>query len=62
MKRFLVRRTKVFSDLSQNIGHIFFATMFIGPIIAKQSSLYLSMYGFLISFLLWSVGVLLAKK
>jgi hypothetical protein len=52
-----MERSKVFSEILRDIGQVFFASMFIGPLVAGSVNLPLLLFGLLFSVLAWYSSV-----
>lgn len=57
-----MERAKVFSEILRDIGQVFFASMFIGPLITGSVDLSISLFGLLFSVLAWYSSVSLIKE
>ena len=56
-----ITKTDKFSDISQDIGQIFFAGFVVGPIVGTWSSAVV-ISGIILSLGFWYVSILFAKK
>lgn len=54
-------RYQVISEVSRDIGQVFFASLFIGPLITGKINWLLVIMGFFLSIMFWLFGVLLIK-
>ncbi|KKQ34824.1 MAG: hypothetical protein US50_C0035G0004 [Candidatus Nomurabacteria bacterium GW2011_GWB1_37_5] len=54
-------KLKVISSISQDIAQVFFASVFIGPLINSESSLLTLILGFILSVAFWilSIGIIM---
>jgi hypothetical protein len=57
-----MEKTKVFSEILRDIGQVFFASMFIGPLITGSVDISISFFGLLFSVLAWYSSVSLIKE
>ena len=55
-------QTKTFTNITQDIGQVFFATMFLGPLVGKTTNLYMITGGFILSFTFWSISLALVQS
>lgn len=61
MVRFSQAKNNALSELLRDIGSIFFATLFIGPFITKDTNPYLVTFGFILSVISWVFGIGIIK-
>lgn len=50
------------SEIARDIGQIFFASMFVGPLINKTINWLLIVSGLLLALVFWSASLLLVKE
>jgi hypothetical protein len=50
----------VLSEISRDIGQVFFASVFIGPLLGESLHLFLVYAGLLLSLIFWYLSMLLA--
>lgn len=55
-------RLKTLSEINKDIGQIFFASMFVGPILTGIIDWFLSVFGLLLSAIFWSISLLIIKE
>ncbi|MCG2701067.1 hypothetical protein L6267_02790 [Candidatus Parcubacteria bacterium] len=53
--------SKVLSEIFRDIGQVFFASIFIGPIITGNADWIILSAGLLLSLLSWHISILLIK-
>lgn len=55
-------KSKAYSEIARDIGQVFFASMFIGPIISSSVNFTLTFYGLTLSILAWYLSILFIKN
>ncbi len=58
----LVRKKDTLSDIIKEIGVVFFATVFIEPIITENSTILSLCTGLILSVICWVTSVAIARK
>ncbi len=53
---------RILSEIFRDIGQVFFASIFIGPIITGHTNWLILMAGLLLSLLSWHISILLIKN
>jgi hypothetical protein len=57
-----LEKSKVFSGIMRDIGQVFFASMFIGPLVTGSVDISLLSFGLLFSVLAWYSSVSLIRE
>jgi hypothetical protein len=55
-------RLEILSEISRDIGQVFFASVFLGPLLSEQSFWATSVSGLLFSITFWGVSLLLTRE
>lgn len=58
---FVSSRFDILSEITRDIAQVFFASLFIGPIISGYVNWLLLIFGLLLSLIFWSFSFLLSK-
>lgn len=53
---------KALAEINRDIGQIFFASMFIGPLVTGAIDWFIILSGLLLSLIFWSISLLLTKE
>ena len=62
MLNILLLKRSVLSSISQGIGQIFFASVFIAPLLNEKADFTVPLYGLTLSVVFWGVSVVVAKE
>lgn len=57
-----IAKPETLSQIARDVGQVFFASMFIGPLIGGGLSAALVIWGLILSALFWYTSLLLAKE
>jgi len=55
-------RVEALGEISKDLGQIFFASVFLAGIMGSDINNFITVSGFILSLIFWSIYVLLAKK
>ena len=57
--KFSISNIKLISDISRDIGQVFFAAVFIGPLVTGYANWFTLVMGLLLSISSWYISILL---
>jgi len=56
------QKSKVYSEISRDIGQVFFASLFIGPLVSGSIDFTFAFYGSLLSIFSWFLSILFIRE
>ncbi|MSR71246.1 MAG: hypothetical protein EXS50_01040 [Candidatus Taylorbacteria bacterium] len=62
MKKLIELRLEVLTGIFMDIAQVFFASLFVGPMLDRESSWVLVVSGFILSILFWFMSLIKIKK